>query len=219
MQSLAHMFRQAVLLSSFTDSKSYWERRYRLGGTSGEGSGGRLAGFKAEILNAFVRDNAVRSVVEFGCGDGRQLALADYPRYLGLDVSRTIIMDCKERFADDPSKSFLWYDPAAAVNIGPFMQGDLALSLDVIYHLVEDESYDRYLADLFTVAGRFVIVYSSDKETPQELPHVRHRRFTRDVAQRFPHFVHRDRIDNRYAEESACSFFVFARDENWGAQP
>ena len=71
----------------FEGSQEYWERRYAGGGTSGAGSAGRLAAFKAQFLNDFVRAHDVTSVVEFGCGDGNQLALAAYPRYLGLDVS------------------------------------------------------------------------------------------------------------------------------------
>ena len=38
------------------------------------------------------------------------LALADYPCYIGLDVSASAIMLCKRRFADDQTKSFLLYD-------------------------------------------------------------------------------------------------------------
>src|SRR5579859_8234848 len=60
----------------FRGSSTYWEERYRAGGNSGAGSYGRLAEFKAEVLNGFVHSRGIRSVVEFGCGDGAQLALA-----------------------------------------------------------------------------------------------------------------------------------------------
>lgn len=63
------------------------ESRYRLGLTSGSGSEVELASYKAGIVNNFVRERPVRRAVEFGCGDGQQLALAVYPQYLGLDVS------------------------------------------------------------------------------------------------------------------------------------
>ena len=39
----------------------------------GQGSAGQLAAFKAEILNGFVKEDVVQSIVESGCGDGRQL--------------------------------------------------------------------------------------------------------------------------------------------------
>ena len=65
---------------SFSGTINYWEDRYRTGHDSGAGSSGRLAAFKAEFLNGLVADHNVSSVIEFGCGDGRQLALAEYPR-------------------------------------------------------------------------------------------------------------------------------------------
>jgi hypothetical protein len=65
----------------FKNSAQYWEDRYVNGMTSGSGSYGRLAEFKAEFLNEFVADHKISSIVEFGCGDGAQLALAAYPKY------------------------------------------------------------------------------------------------------------------------------------------
>lgn len=93
---------------AFTGSARYWDRHYARGGTSGAGSYGPLAGAKAEFLNNFVIKNRISSVIEFGCGDGHQLSLADYPRYIGLDVSRTAIELCKRTFMDDRTKSFFF---------------------------------------------------------------------------------------------------------------
>ena len=33
-----------------------------------------VANFKAEIINKLVEENGIDSVVEFGCGDGKQLS-------------------------------------------------------------------------------------------------------------------------------------------------
>src|SRR5580698_5815352 len=94
----------------FNGSVSFWERNYARGGTSGSGSYGEFAKAKADILNKFVNEHDINSVIEFGCGDGHQLSLADYPSYVGLDVSRSAVKLCKRRFADDPTKSFFLYD-------------------------------------------------------------------------------------------------------------
>ncbi len=211
MQRLAHLLRQAILLPTFGSSKTYWERRYRLGGGSGEGSLGPLAEFKAEILNAFVREHSVTSVIEFGCGDGRQLRLAEYPLYLGQDVSMAAVKKCREAYRDDATKSFLWYDPADTPNIAAFLNADLTLSLDVVYHLVEDRVYERYLSDLFAASRRFVIVYSSNIDRAGNLPHVKHREFTVDVERLISGFRLARTIENRYPEQSPCRFFVFER--------
>jgi hypothetical protein len=65
--------------AEFPGSADYWERRYAEGGDSGHGSYGRFAEFKAEVLNRFVAEQRIESIVEFGCGDGNQLTLASYP--------------------------------------------------------------------------------------------------------------------------------------------
>ncbi len=65
----------------FPGSDKYWEQRYAVGGNSGVGSYGKFANFKAEVINKFVREHKIKSVIEFGCGDGNQLKLANYPSY------------------------------------------------------------------------------------------------------------------------------------------
>jgi len=43
----------------FDGSESYWVKRYASGGSSGAGSYGAPAEFKARVLNDFVREHAV----------------------------------------------------------------------------------------------------------------------------------------------------------------
>src|SRR5690606_21928172 len=91
-------------LFGFSSSGDYWRRRYSLGGDSGAGSGGSAAEYKASVLNAFVRRNRIRTLIEFGCGDGRQLSLAEYPEYLGIDISADAVLRCRAIFEGDPGK-------------------------------------------------------------------------------------------------------------------
>ena len=164
--------------SAFGGSARYWERNYARGGTSGAGSYDALARGKAVFLNEFVRTREIRSVIEFGCGDGNQLSLAEYPAYVGLDVSRTAIELCQHRFADDPAKSFFLYDGACFTDRTGVFTADLAISLDVIYHLTEDEVFETYLTHLFAAAAKYVIIYATNWERRGTAPHVRHRHFT-----------------------------------------
>jgi len=211
MTKLGDLFRQAILLSKFVGSGKYWDRRYQLGGSSGDGSFGKLAEFKAEVLNKFVEDHAVETVIEFGCGDGEQLKLADYRQYLGLDVSGKAVALCSEKFEGDKGKSFLQYDPLATPNLSRFISADLTLSLDVIYHLIEDAIYQKYLTDLFCCSRRYVAVYSSDKDKRTASPHVRHRNFTEHVRKLFPEFRLTQTLENRYPSRSHSLFFFFER--------
>lgn len=206
----------------FRGSAPYWEERYAAGGTSGAGSYGRLAHFKAETLNRFVRDHGVRSVVELGSGDGAQLGLAEYPSYVGLDVSETAVRMCVERFAGDETKRFEVIDEAGWAPQRERVRADLSMSLDVIYHLVEDETFERYMERLFDLGERFVVIYSSNEEPPGYLgsPHVRHRTFTDWIEAKRPEWRLIERIPNRYPydpndrnETSFADFYFFERPE------
>jgi cyclopropane fatty-acyl-phospholipid synthase-like methyltransferase len=171
---------------AFRGSAWYWEQRYARGGTSGAGSYCAAAEAKATLLNDFVHTRGVGSVIEFGCGDGNQLSLADYPRYIGLDISRSAIALCQRRFADDPTKSFFLYDGACFTDHAGLFTADLAISLDVIYHLTEDPVFEAYMTHLFAAGAKYVIVYATNGEMHGTAPHVRHRRFTSWVATHCP---------------------------------
>ena len=211
LERVRHIFGQAWLSLRRRDSRTYWESRYRLGMTSGSGSMGELAEFKARVINDFVREQRIDSVIELGCGDGLQLTLAEYPRYLGVDVSRTAIELCRRRFAGDSTKTFLWQGDTDRATASALPTADLALSLDVIYHLLEDDVYRRYLADLFRAAGRHVIIYSSNRVDPTSAAHVRHRAFLPDVEAGFPEFRLLCRIKNDLPAQSFADFYVFSR--------
>jgi hypothetical protein len=79
-------------------------------------------------------------------------------------------------------------------------RAELGLSLDVIYHLVEDGVYEQYMRTLFDAAERYVIVYSSDTEDNRgfEGTHIRHRCFGAWVRAHRPAWRLLRRIPNRY---------------------
>jgi SAM-dependent methyltransferase len=202
---------RAVRRTHFTGSADYWVNRYATGGNSGAGSHGELATFKAEVVNSFVREHGIGSVIEFGCGDGRQLLLGDYPRYLGFDISPEALIQCRRRFTEDASKQFRHLDEYAGE------RAELSLSLDVIYHLIEDRVYSDYMQRLFDSATRAVIIYSSngDPNGRADAAHVRHRRFTEWVAQSRPGWLLSRHLPNRYPYGSSnglgsfAEFFIF----------
>jgi SAM-dependent methyltransferase len=202
---------QARLAPAFSSS-SYWEARYQRGGTSGAGSYGRLAQYKAAFLNGFVRLNTVGGVLDFGCGDGNQLSLLDMPRYTGIDVSPSSLARCRARFQDRPAYRF-----AHETELADILPHEMAMSIDVIFHLVEDQVFDAYLARLFANATRFVVVYSSNLDLSWSSMHVRHRRFTDTVMRRFPSWRLAAHVPNLFPfnenepdQTSFADFFVFA---------
>ena len=77
-------------------SRDYWENRYKKGGNSGAGSYNNLAAFKAKVINNFVTENNINTVLELGSGDCNQLSYANYKNYFGYDFSKTAIDICKK---------------------------------------------------------------------------------------------------------------------------
>ena len=155
------------------NSREYWEKRYANGGNSGVGSYNYLAEFKAEILNNFVTKNNINTVIEWGSGDCNQLSLANYKNYIGYDVSQTAIRICSKKFENDSTKKFFHLDN----NFVNDKKADLSISLDVIYHLIEDDVFDLYMNNLFSSSNKFVCIYSTNNNSGGE-QHVKHRKFT-----------------------------------------
>lgn len=153
----------------YTGSAHYWERRYNEGGSSGAGSYGAAAENKSRFLNMFVRENVVRSVIEFSCGDGNQLSLAEYPTYIGFDVSRTAISMCQRSFFGDPTKSFFLYDGCFFTDRAGVFSAELALSLDVIFHLTEDNVFETYLTHLILLRPKVTPCIEAPHYSPKSL--------------------------------------------------
>ncbi|MEM7032859.1 MAG: hypothetical protein AAF629_25140 [Chloroflexota bacterium] len=205
-----------ILERRFNGSEQYWIDRYATGGNSGSGSYEELATFKAEFLNAFVAEHNIDTVIEYGCGDGNQLQMATYPRYIGFDVSPDALCLCRETFQSDTTKTFKLmteYDQEQAA---------LTLSLDVLYHLVEDSVFQAYMTRLFTSSTQFVIIYSSDSDSQNDIqaPHVKHRQFTTWVQTNMPQWHLIQHIPNKYpsaahhSEGYQADFYVYQRTEN-----
>jgi SAM-dependent methyltransferase len=194
----------------------YWDQRYQKGGDSGVGSYGKFADFKAEVLNNFVVQHEVRSVIEFGCGDGNQLSLAKYPQYIGFDISATAVGLCKRRFASDKTKVFK--------NLSEYCgeKANLTLSLDVIFHLVEDELFFEHMKMLFAASERYVAIYSSNSNNNRgmEGTHVRNRKFTDWIRRESPHWELLSHTPNRfpyrgdYTTGSWSDLFIYEKGSN-----
>ena len=60
-------------------------------------------------------------------------------------------------------------------------RADLVLSLDVIYHLIEDETYYSYMKNIVDACNKYLIVFSSNRNELTDTAHVKHRKFTEDL--------------------------------------
>ena len=194
---------------SFPTSTVHWRRHYERGGDSGPGSYGIFASYKAKLVNEAVRDRAIRSIVELGCGDGNQLAYLEVDRYLGLDISKVAIEHCIARHGDNKKRSFIWYDPNFFHDPLRIVSADCAISLDVVFHLIEDDVFEKYMHNLFNCARRFVIIYALDEEEVQrEHVSVRIRKYSDYIAAQIPEF----RVALHVAKQGEfADFYVYER--------
>ena len=178
------------------DSKKYWNDRYTKGGTSGSGSYNKLAQFKADIINNFIEKNQIKSLVDYGVGDGNQLKLINTENliYTGIDVSEIIISKCKEEFKDDKTKIFIHSN-----NIDNELKADLVLSCDVIYHLIEEQVYKEYMEILFSMSKKYVIIYAKNEDINHAI-HVKFRKFSNYIESNLPEWQLIKHIPNKFQQ-------------------
>lgn len=220
---MLRIIRNWLGFSAFSGSGDYWSSRYRNGGDSGGGSAGEFAAFKANVVNGLVSEYGARSMFELGCGDGRQASLLDVDSYMGMDIAPEAVSLCRQRLADRSSFRFQCYEPHV-FDPGKHIS-DIAISMDVIYHLVETDVYETYIRHLFAVANRLVVIYSTNANIGSFFSgrHVRHRRFVDDVPRLAPGWDLVRQVNNpfpvRFLAYGAviANFYIFARASNISA--
>lgn len=176
----------------------YWERRYANGRNSGEGSTGNNAKFKArEVINVMTSERA-RSIIDWGCGDGKVAAriAARSKKYVGVDISSTVINRLRRKH---PKHQFYLHDAHGT-------RCDLALSLDVLFHILDDDRYYKYLDNLFGSAKRLVLIHSTNRDEYVN-EHVRHRLITADIESRQPKWA----LVKSWQGINTCQFFLYKR--------
>lgn len=189
------------------DVAAYWEARYASGGDSGDGSRGKAAQAKATFVNDLLQTHDVRSVIDWGCGDGVQLRqLLVPPNYVGVEVSPTALQRCITANVDR-GLSFVLHGPLFPAHVF-YERFEVALCLDVLFHLPREAQYLPFLRHLFASATRYVCVHTTNIEgVEQTRDHVRHRLVVADVAMHFPEW----HLLYGHAESPEPDFYIWER--------
>lgn len=176
-------------------SAQYWFSRYLSGGNSGAGSYGTLAQYKAKVINEIIRQYSIKDVVEFGSGDGNQCSMFEVENYTGIDISKTVIESCKDKFKNKDGWNFFHDGDKNTQHI----KAPLTLSLDVIFHLVEDAVFSEYMTRLFNASSDLVLIYSSNHcDNSKTSRHVLHREYTNWISTNKKNFKLLKEWDNPY---------------------
>lgn len=180
------------------NTQEYWDKRYADGGTSGAGSYNRLCEYKAEIVNGLIKKHDIKSIIDFGCGDGNQLRHINTPYYLGVDVA-SAVSKCRGLFKDDNTKTFTLLSEYNGE------KAEMTLSMDVIFHLVEDDIFEHHNKTLFNAATKLVVIYSSNTNDQFGSGHMRQRVFTEWIKDNIEGFAFEDLILNKYPYQIGSS--------------
>jgi len=193
----------------------YWNNRYRTGIGAGEGSKGRLLGFKIRIVQEVIDTYEAKSVVDLGCGSGALAkGLKIENKYVGLDISDVAIA-----IADKTAQSnhaFHVYNPEELYYAERTF--DVALSLDVIIH-IGGADRETHLNHLFAMAEKAVIIYGVN-DAPAGISlasHMHYEEFVPYVEEHFPEWSLAECIPNDYpvgtmtGNGSYSNFFIYER--------
>jgi hypothetical protein len=97
----------------------------------------------------------------------------------------------------------------------------MSISLDVIYHLTEDNIFNDYMKSLFSSSLKYVVIYASnyDDNSANSAAHVRHRKFTNWIDLNLKGWILINYTPNRYPisqygnKGSFADFFVYKKEE------
>lgn len=134
----------------------YWERRYLSGGSSGKGSVGKSRAFKWYVIELYTGPIAKYqgNILDVGCGDLSFWEGRTHPRYLGLDISPTVLLQDRER---RPEWAFHCVDCCI-----PSLEyrADVVLCMDLLFHIMDDAAYVALVRNLGRWTGRWLFVHT-----------------------------------------------------------
>ena len=189
------------------NTKIYWTNRYKTGGNSGAGSYNDLYILKRDIINDIISKKDIKSIIDFGCGDGNQIKEINIKKYIGFDIADSSINICKKKYNDDKTKEFYNYNMINSIDM---KSANLTLSLDVLYHILEDDLFIDYIKNFFNYSNNYVLIYSSNvKGTKNQ--HIYTRKFTDYISNLFPNWQLIKKIDQKYPTKSSADFYLYKK--------
>ena len=154
----------ADLFANRENISEVFDKIYRLGiwgGGSGIGSNPNTAKGYMLYLQDFLKNNAIRSVVDVGCGDWQFSRFIDWGdvNYLGIDVVHSVIADNLRDFSQ-VNRQFICSDLTVETDVQP--SGDLLLLKDVLQHLSNQNA-----AQLLKLTSRFKFSLITNAYSPE----------------------------------------------------
>jgi SAM-dependent methyltransferase len=137
------------------DNRRFWNERYESLPALGSGPGSRAhsAWIKRRLIERYIAERGVRSILDFGCGDMFWFpATASGIAYTGVDISDVIIASNRQRL---PHCEFLHHDIAAAALQ---RNADLVTCFDVLIHQLEPRQFRSMLANVLASTKHLALI-------------------------------------------------------------
>lgn len=149
-------------------SIDFWDNRYAIGGTSGVGSTGNLLNFKINFINDFIKNNDIKTVLDFGHGDCSLAKEIIVDTYLGIDGAKSINRDIDGFQSVNKYLTCSRFD-VLSTDIEKYIKNvniDMTMCIDVLYHILDDEIeyLEKTLHNLYCSSSKYIMIYAQDSE-------------------------------------------------------
>lgn len=142
------------------NEKEFWNKKYANGGISGRGSIGVYRNWKWVVIRNKI-GMRFRNIIDVGCGD---LSFWEHPianvilknskSYVGIDISDHIVERNKK---NNPS---MWFICAGSHEEQQGIRGDLVLVMDLLFHIMDEENFEKTLENICKYANQDLVVYT-----------------------------------------------------------
>jgi hypothetical protein len=112
--------------------------------------GNRESGNGATYAYAGVMDD----VIDVGCGDLRFWEGRDCAKYVGIDISPTIL---EKNMHERPQWKFILMDAQTPIKE---IRARIVLCLDILFHILDDAAYIRILENLCTYSKEWIFIFT-----------------------------------------------------------
>ena len=135
-------------------SSEIWKQR---SSNSGVGSRGDLAKYKIDFINNFIKENNIKNMIDFGCGDLQIASRLEVEEYLGVDI---VEHKHPNNIKSDKFETIVCrFDKLPRIE-----KAELCTCLDVFYHILSDEKkyLETAIQEIVNHSSKFIIIYAQD---------------------------------------------------------
>jgi hypothetical protein len=135
-----------------TKEESYWDKRYKSGGTSGADPRGENRNWKWSIITEFLPANS--HIIDIGCGDLSFWEGRECEDYTGIDISSTVV---EQNRTKRPGWQFI-VSPAERRIEG--LHRECVFCFGMLFHIMECTTYVSILENLCYYSTNYIFVYN-----------------------------------------------------------